>query len=371
MGPSAKTPEKPQLTPLGHTGFVREDFGRQFVPHSNESITCALPLMAGTLILFGTTSGLKVLSTFREAAVRNIWTGLAVWDIRVLRITEEEGKTPKGSVLVLCGGVEDPNSPGKPKVKGGEVEARVWKLGSLASLGRWSATLGDQWEGLDLTPPKKGKGKGKEKSTTPIVSGSRLRGDGSSTRPISQEELDLAKEWTAAHVSLPTSTSTKPADIISVATRTDEPEIFVAIATPSHVLLHIGQSSSSGFSFRMCKVFYLPFAPSRIGLLELGRNVIAPPNRGESRGLSMDDKNQDLPRREPGVLGVYVSFGNRACVIRTDNSAVVDFKPPSGRGDMKGGGEWGEMQAFMVGGTEMYLFTRGSETLVYPVGFAY
>jgi hypothetical protein len=359
-------PEKPQVERLAQTGFAREDFGSRFIPHSNDRITCVLPLMAGTLILFGTTTGLKVLSTNRGTTIRNVWTGLPVWDIRVLRITAEEGRTPKGSALVLCGGAEDPNNPGKPKSKGGEVEARVWKLGSLASLGRWAVTLGESWEGLDLTPPprKTSKGKGKEKAP---VNGAGARPIAAGTtpgRPISEEELRMAKDWSSAFVSLPTSTSTKPADIISVATRTHEPEIYVAIATPSHVLLHIGQSSASGFSFRACKIFYLPMGPARIGLIELARNAIVPPSRRESR----DGLDKDRPWPEPGILGIYVSFGSRACVIRSDNSAVVDFQPPSGRGRGRGGGEWGDMQPFRVHDTEMYLFTRGSETLIYPVG---
>jgi hypothetical protein len=283
----------------------------------------------------------------------------------VLRITAEEGRTPKGSALVLCGGVEDPNNPGKPKSKGGEVEARVWKLGSLASLGRWAATLGENWEGLDLTPPPKktGKGKGKEKAPVNGAGARSIAAGTSPGRPISEEELRMAKDWSSAFVSLPTSTSAKPADIISVATRTHEPEIYVAIATPSHVLLHIGQSSASGFSFRACKIFYLPMGPARIGLIELARNAIAPLSRRESR----DSLEKDRTWPEPGILGIYVSFGSRACVIRSDNSAVVDFQPPSGRGRGRGSGEWGDMQPFRVHDTEMYLFTRGSETLIYPV----
>lgn len=372
---------------LSRTDLFCVDFGSPYARQSTSAVTCALPLYNGSLVIFGSADGLSVLDTSGEAEVpvRRVWTGLAVWDIRVLRCVEDEksggGKTPRGSVMLLCGGQEDPKTPGQPKRKGGGVEVRVWRLGSLASLARWSAEREPGWKGLEMGPPPlveskkaptqaqaQGKGKGLFSAFKRTTSSDRpgvmspdtavsSRGGLATTVPDpGVPGVQLARAWANDWLGLVGSTTGKPADILGATHRQHRDTMYIAISTTSHILLHVGQVSPSGITFRSTRKFYLPFAPSAIGLLDVSDDA------REVRGGETS-------------LGIWVSFaggggggGGAASVIRNSDSAVLDFKPPSGqgRGKSKGSVEWTGVQSVRAKGREYYAFARGSETIVYP-----
>lgn len=264
--------------------------------------------------------------------------------MRVLRCVDDGDKTPKGSIAILCGGVEDPARPGRPKPKSGEVEVRIWRLGSLASLARWTSSEGARWKGLDMTPEGK-KGKGKEKSILSIFKPKRTNSTPMELKDEKSPDLLLAKAWSADWIKLDPASGGKSADVLSFSLRQQADDVYLAIATTSHILLHVGIVVPSGVSFRSTRKFYLPFAPSAMGLLEVL-----------------------TPTGDPS-LGIWISFatgmGGMASVIRNSDSAVLDFKPPSGQGG-KGAEGWAEMQNIWSNGKELYSFSRGYETVVYP-----
>lgn len=324
------------------------DFGSAYAQQSTSTITCALSLYGGALILFGTADGLRVASVSQEVPVRVVWTGMPVWDIRVLRCIEDGNKTPRGSVAILCGGHEDPNRPGKPRTKGGEVEVRIWRLGSLASLARWTAEMPMGWKGLDMVPISK-KGKGKERSFFSSFSPKKAEKTSDPGIDPNSPAIRLATAWASDFLCLDSTTTGKPADVLDFSLRQRGGKVYIAIATTTHVLLHVGIIVTSGVSFRSTRKFYLPFPPTAIGLLD----VLTP--TGETS------------------LGIWISFGSGgmggsgvASVIRNSDSAVLDFKPPSGQGAGKGGGEWSGMQNVWTSGKEVYAFHRGGETMIYP-----
>ncbi|RXK42250.1 hypothetical protein M231_00609 [Tremella mesenterica] len=347
-------------------------------PHSTCPPTCSLTLFDGDLILLGTAEGLKSLNS---QGARHVWTGLPVWNIRILSVFfTEEGQTPRGTVAVFCGG------DGK---KGGEV--RVWKLESLVSLGRWSAMQDLSHGGIDLSVSS-GKGKGKIRShgneerrdmgiaeawagdfvvlsvkdvlcmttgssksmiVTPQVgpfnnndpnhngvnggggfgdrSGvSSVRSVGSGVRPNGTSGMtggEIANEITRSNE------------------QSDETPIIIAIGTKDLVFLFLGRSSfSSPIQFKTKKSFYLPSSPHHLSLLTLSTPLI----------IDHELDSEDLS------LGIFVSFGSKACLIKVVDSTVTDL-------DLgKKGKEWGPVRWIgMRDEGEVGVFTRGNESFVF------
>ncbi|KAJ3487299.1 hypothetical protein NLJ89_g11728 [Agrocybe chaxingu] len=126
-------------------------FGSRFLPHTTSRIRCVLPLLGDRMLLVGHDEGLSVLDMFPqqwtedgdvltkgpdEAHCWPIWRGECVYQMAVLEVEENGTGTPQGVVLAIVG-----PSPDSPTV-GKEPEIlrtpRMYNLGSLISLARWT-----------------------------------------------------------------------------------------------------------------------------------------------------------------------------------------------------------------------------------------
>jgi hypothetical protein len=198
----------------------------------------------------------------------------------------------------------------------------------------------------------KGKGKGKERSFFSPFRKASASAAVPAGNVLDDPTIPLAKAWSADWIRLDARTTGKSADVLAFSLRQQGETVYIAIATTTHILLHVGVVVPSGVSFRSTRKFYLPFAPAAIGLLEVF-----------------------TPNGEPS-LGIWISFStggmSMASVIRNSDSAVLDFSPPSGQGTGRGGSTaavgsaWTEMQNVWTNGREVYAFHRGGETIVYP-----
>ena len=335
------------------------DYGSQYVPHANSAITCTLALPED-LVLFGTTNGLRVLVERDSGVSKGVWTGLPIWDLKVLKYERGQGNNLKGSVLVLCGGSED-GSNARPRK---DSEARVWKLESLFHLAQWAMTLEDS-DAIDLSP-KSGKGKGK---ALPFRGMSFAGSSSSSKAPhrTSREpkRSEMAHRWAADFTLLPTGTG--PSTILAIASHITGTEMSLALATPNSIVLHQGQVTSTGsFAFSPAKIFYIPFSPTAISLidLEIVGSISDTLNDASSSLFEWDDAASEMSLGEGvvgGTLGLFVTFsGARGCVIRTSDSGVVELK--------KGGrGEWMPVIKVKLPTGEVNVFTRGTSSFLFTV----
>ena len=325
--------------PLSPTSLSLTEIGSRFVPHSTATITSLLPLPEG-LVLLGTTEGLRCLSV-SDGTSSPVWTGSPVWDMRLLRSLPGN----KGSVLVHCGGTED-GSSGRPKK---DAEARIYKLESLHSLAKWTRAQ-TNYGGLELEVKKKGKG-----LSLPFSKPETKRS------PSDRAGEELARAWAGNYTTL------SATNVLAVTTQITPNEINLGMATPNSIVVHTGTATPNGqFAFAAPQTFYIPFAPSSISFIEMEIMGTLPEVRqdNESSLFEWDDAESIMDIGEATVgatLGVFCTFpGARGCVIRTGDSGVVELK--------KGGrGEWHPVQKVMSGDVEVYLFTRGSETFIFPV----
>ena len=337
--------------PLPPTELQRVDYGSRFIPHSYAPITSTLAVIDGFSLL-GTSQGLSALADGPNGGVKPIWTGFPVWDMKLLR-HDGSNEAPRGTVLFHCGGIED-GSTGRPKK---DAEARVYKLDALLGLARW-ASQQDDYEGLDLGASRKGKGKafsikGSFNSKTPPKRTS-----------ASRQGEDLAVAWANEYNTLPGDTT----NVMSISTFIKPEEINIAVSTPNSIIVHVGTQTPAGpYTFAPPRPFYIPFTPTTFSFVELEIQGSLPESR-EDNGSSLfewDDAESIMDIGEAVVgrtLGLFTTFtGARGCVIRTADSGVVELK--------KGGrGEWLQLQRVRSGEAEVYLFTRGAETFVFPVG---
>ncbi|PPQ63136.1 hypothetical protein CVT24_005776 [Panaeolus cyanescens] len=126
-------------------------FGSRFLPHTTSQIRCVLPLLSDRLILVGHDDGLSVLDMFpqewsdegeinmkgpNEAYCRQIWKGECVYQMSILEVEDQGVGTPQGVVLAVVGPSSDSGiSHRDPEsIK----NARMYNLGSLISLARWT-----------------------------------------------------------------------------------------------------------------------------------------------------------------------------------------------------------------------------------------
>lgn len=342
------------------TDLVRIDYGSRFLAHSTSTITSILALPAGP-ILVGTAEGLRLVMPSMEDPPKTVWTGLPVWDMTILKQDAGNGGTPRGSVLVLCGGSEDGQS-GRPKR---DAEARVWKLESLASLARWSALQEVDYDGLELGPPK-GKGKGvasgfRAFSRSVSSSGSTSSSTNRTIRP--PNGYDLALRWSTDYTVLPSGHQ----PVLAMTTNITATEMSIALATPESIVLHSGRITETGsYSFSPAKTFYIPFAPTSVSIveLEIPGSVVSVESDGSSSLFEWDDDRSESSLGEGvvgGVLGLFITFsGARGCVIRTNDLKIVELKK-GGRGD------WLPMQKVRLPQGEVYTFTRGSSSFIFGV----
>lgn len=211
--------------------------------------------------------------------------------------------THRGTVLVLCGGVEDGTSS-RPKR---DAECRLYKLESLTSLAQWAAHQYG-YGGIDLLP-KKDKGKGIASSFRSLSRGS----SSSSTKPagtVDPEGINLARRWAAEYTVLPVGDRA----VLGMATHTTKTEMAIALATPDSVVLHLGKVTSTGsFSFAPAKAFYVPFPPKTISIVELEIPGSIPETMDDcsSSLFEWDDDRTESTLGEGvvgGLLGLFVTF---------------------------------------------------------------
>lgn len=273
----------------------------------------------------------------------------------LLKQDTSAGGTPRGTVLILCGGVED-SSTGRPKR---DAEARLFKLESLSSLAQW-ASLQYGYEGLNLLP-KKDKGKGIASSFRSMSMGS---GPSVKLPPMSEPNgVDLARRWAGDYTVLPVGGKA----VLAMATHITSSEMAIALATPDSVVLHQGKVTQSGsFSFSPAKTFYIPFPPTTISIVELEIPGSVPEVTSDcsSSLFEWDDDRTESTLGEGvvgGLLGLFVTFaGARGCVVRTNDLRIVELK--------KGGrGEWLPAQKVTLVQGEIYVFTRGTSSFLFGV----
>ncbi|WVQ84090.1 hypothetical protein IAT38_006235 [Cryptococcus sp. DSM 104549] len=498
--PYAHLPLAARPTPLPNTSLLSLAYGSPFIPHASAPITCALPLLAGRLVLLGTEAGLRILNTDEEdAPAKGVWWGLPVWEIHILHLAPPNGgSTPRGTVLLLCGGAPDSSHPGRPK-RGSGAHVRLYKLESLVSLARWSALQAKGYAGLDMSSGSggggggsggggggagglgrmgslsglgsfRGKGKGKGRmgsdewtmvdrwslnSSTNATSQASTSSPSSSPTPSGE---DLPRLWAADHTYLRTPSSTtqgpsssKPSsDCLTTAVFRNQHRIFLAVGTGTQVVVHAGippdpdqpgSSEGDGCRFTGARTLYLPAPPVHLAFLQLPGNDLTPDDSssapGGYAGAEEEDDTTSLfeyddlptprsrsdtsheplrarsssyssrssyargappPLAEAGQsgspsLGLFVSFGSRACLIRVVDSAVLDFKLRSGTGSGGGGGgglgglggdggagkgDWGALETLVLPGGgvdgggeggEVYVMTRGKETFLFAAPF--
>ncbi|WWD22135.1 hypothetical protein CI109_106624 [Kwoniella shandongensis] len=446
--PRVPVPHRPTAviaTRLPSTSLLRLDYGSASLPHSDQTTTCVLPLLSGRLVILGTAGGLRLLNTEDESSpITVIWKGLAVWEIRILQKMNQDqdqeddgdgdvqrGNPVRGSVMVLCGGIEDPNKPGKPK-KGTGAEVRVYKLENLTSLAQWSSIQHPSYTGIDLAPAPalRGAGKGKGKEGIEWIKfgshGLNLGPSPTSLRTLSLTDPpvpprsdpnsnSLPLSWTKDHFVLPSTASTSSSasssssDGLTTAIFTSPERLFVAIATTTHIIIHGGfptVGDPASCTFTASRSFYLPVPPSYVSFLRLPSTNISPntpsrslttpltttTNRDDAESVfeyedyassiyngrtpSMTSSSTDPPSigeeegedGKPAELGLYVSFGSRACLIRITDSTVLDFK--LGKSGSGGKGDWGAFETLLLeGGGEVYVMTRGKETFLFAAPF--
>ncbi|WVQ76792.1 hypothetical protein IAR50_006466 [Cryptococcus sp. DSM 104548] len=416
-------------SPIEHTPFTSISFGSPFIRHASSSITCSLPVLGRRLLLYGTAEGLMVLDTDEEETpAKMIWFGLPVWHLEVLSSYQPlNSSTPKGSILLLCGGDEDPAQLGYPK-KGSGAELRVYSLSSLVSLARWSALQQSGYQGRNMTPEgARAKGSGQwtmvdQFSIHPTFGA----GGGQAEAPSASAggQADLPKAWARDYIVLQRGTArersgsirrsgsighvaVKHQDVLYATVWQGDGRVYVAAGMTSQAVIHEGTVDHDGLTtFTRRKSLALPGAPVWTGFMKLPGNGYMP-GRAESIDLADDDASTlfgfDRPpssltrtsssysnspsrrtlsrasSRTPSVkdtlnLGLYVSFGQKACVICISDAIVLGIKSRGHDGD--GMGEWGPLKRLVMpdGGVEgeageVYAITRGRETCLFASPF--
>ncbi|TYJ52687.1 hypothetical protein B9479_006693 [Cryptococcus floricola] len=407
-------------SPLENTPFTSVSFGSPFIRHSAASITCSLPVLGGRLLLYGTAEGLMVLdSDEEEAPAKMIWSGLPVWQIEIISSRQSpSSSTPKGSILLFCGGNEDSAKLGHPK-KGSGTEIRVYSLASLISLARWSALQQPGYQGRDMAPEGS---RAKEWTMVDQVSIHPLS-DRQAPSASAGGQTDLPKAWSGDYTVLQRSTASekignrrrsgsvgnvavRSQDILCTVVWRDEGRVYVASGMTSQAVVHEGTVDQDGMTtFIRKKSLALPAAPVWMGFMKLPENGFMP-SRAESIDLADDASSvfeydrppsslsrtsssyssmrsrQSLSRsgsRAPSVkdnlnLGLYVSFGQKACLIGVSDAVVLGIKSRGHDGD--GMGEWGPLKRLVLpdGGLrgeagEVYAITRGRETCLFASPF--
>ncbi|WWC59252.1 uncharacterized protein I303_101802 [Kwoniella dejecticola CBS 10117] len=430
-------PAGAQPTLLSTSSLLRLDYGSSTETHSGHAITCAYPLN-GSLVLLGTSNGLKVLNTDEmDRASRDIWVGLPVWEMHPL----SHHASGKGYLILLVGGTEDPNKNVSPKPKKNSgTQVRIYNLRSLISLVKYSAIQLDSYTGIDLAQEKakaqKGKKKGKEvewimvdrsKSISSLSSQQRQQ----QQQAVHQNKEELLKSWCEDYTFLSSpkhSSSSSQGDNLLINTYMSPSKIFVAVGTSNNVIIHgafPNVTSNSGLNagegegeqeirFTASRQFYLPAQPTHISFLQLPSNPDLPTSLTQGRSQSSrhvaeddtsslfsyddgasiytrgsgdsgqtisppppqfnDTSSSNGPSNAAPSLGLYVSFGSKACLIRVSDSTVLDLKlkksspSPSSFGGNKG--DWGGMETLTLqGGGEVYVITRGKETFLFSAPF--
>ncbi|KAK6903941.1 hypothetical protein I203_107452 [Kwoniella mangroviensis CBS 8507] len=423
---------KPTILP--NSALLRIDYGRSLEPHSTYSINCAYPVPKSNLVIMGTSHELKVLNTdLMENTTRNIWFNLPVWEIHPLSLSTSSSK---GYIIMLVGGAEEISKPtldSKPKRNSG-TQVRIYSLKSLISLAKYSSVQPASYLGIDLSSHKgkeKGKGKSRDKDG---VEWTMIDGTSSiSSMSQHQSKDDLVKAWsddyTILHSGKPHQNQSQ-GDIMLITSFISQSRIFVAVGTSNHVIVHGAfppvqdhgsqEMLEEQIRFTASRTFYLPCQPQHISFLQLpslpdlpispslsslpserggGASVLddsaslfsyddrASIRTGNSNGSSgsnnppaFNDNDENTENQIPS-LGLYVSFGSKACLIRVNDSTVLDLKLKTSSGStsviglgMGGGGgskgDWGGLETLRLkGGGEVYVITRGKETFLFSAPF--
>ncbi|WWC87084.1 uncharacterized protein L201_001970 [Kwoniella dendrophila CBS 6074] len=322
-----------------------------------------------------------------------------------------------GHIILLVGGVEDTSKGySKPKKSSG-TEVRIYNLRSLISLARYTNSQSNQYGGIDLSKGKE-KGKGKAKADTEWTTTNTLTlRDLSISQPnIPQEELPkaLSEDYTILRSGRGSSTQ---GDTLLVKTYISASRIFVVIGTSSSIVIYgalrsPNENSGGIGEFTSARTFYLPSQPNHISFIQLPSihdlpisttqqadlqddtaSLFSYDDRSPINTRSSNESGNTLPRPPPSIreaersdnnipsLGLYVSFGSRACLIRVSDSTVLDLKLQSksssvgntiamGLSGALTKGDWGDILALKLnGGSEIYVVTRGKETFLFSAPF--
>ncbi|WVW78674.1 hypothetical protein I302_100634 [Kwoniella bestiolae CBS 10118] len=421
---TASTPAQPirylpagaKPTVLPNSSLLRIDYGSPSEPHSRYSINCAYPIPSSNLIILGTSNGLKLLNTdLDQETTRNVWFNLPVWEIHPLSVSPSSSSG--GYIVLLVGGTEELSKPSlesRPKRNSG-TQVRIYTLKSLISLAKYSSVQPPNYMGLDLYPLK-GKGKAKETGWTMIDRSSSI-----SSVSQRQRSDELVRAWSDDYTILPSGKNTSSqGDVSLVTTYISQSRIFVALGTSTHVIVHgafppaARPQDQEEIRFTASRTFYLPSQPLHISFLQLpsipdlpsSPSLSSTAQGSTSRVLddtaslfSYDDRasirtggsngsgnpppafndTQDNAENNIPSLGLYVSFGSKACLIRVNDSTVLDLKlkkstnGTSGLAGIAGGGskgDWGSLETLRLkGGGEVYVITRGKETFLFSAPF--
>ncbi|KAH9482300.1 hypothetical protein JR316_0004398 [Psilocybe cubensis] len=376
-------------------------FGSRFLPHTTSQIRCVLPLMTDKILLIGHDDGLSVLDMFPqewtesgdmttkgpdEAQCRPVWRGESVYQMTILESEDRGTGTPQGVVLAVVGPSQDAVSVGK------DVEAlrtaRMYNLGSLISLARWTIAqkgaqpLNLRYMGITQapsTPSKKHKAHGsiarnlKALSTgnppleppssyqtflspTGASGPSLARGPSSlsersfTNRSVSDQSTwdvvdDLPLRWATDFVPLASPGSRLVGvSVLGYATWSDENRKgtggqLLAITTKNNILLY--ETPKGERAYRFVKEFYTPLQPRNIAFIQQSVSESRSPleerspsrfhshKRSESGGAIkglVNGASSPMPLSYGTHLSLFVIFDKKAGWIRLADSAVGEVE---------------------------------------------
>ncbi|KAF9534614.1 hypothetical protein CPB83DRAFT_878973 [Crepidotus variabilis] len=378
-------------------------FGSRFLPHSTTQIRCVLPLGGNRMLLVGHDDGLSVFDMFPQEWTDDgevitkgpgdgrcypIWRGEMVHQMSLLEIEDTGSGTPQGVVLAIVG----PSVEVGSAFRDGDVvkAARLYNLGSLMSLARWTITqrgtkplelhrvanfqapgtpskrhrhqgsIARSFKNLAYSPPQHQNSELSSQSllspvNSPgsILSRSRPPSErGSPPRQDSDESSwdvvdDLPLRWATDFVPLAGPGSRLAgSSVVCFATWSDETRKgkglggqLLAIATKAAILLY--ETPKGERAYRFVKEFYTPLQPRNLAFVQQATND-AKPSRESSMGKInhthrrsssggalkgvVNSSSSSTPLRFGTHLSIFVVFDKKAGLIRLADAAVGEVE---------------------------------------------
>ncbi|WWC67742.1 uncharacterized protein I206_101654 [Kwoniella pini CBS 10737] len=388
-------------TLLCDSSLLRLDYGSSIESQSSHPINCVYPLNE-SLVLLGTSHGLKVLNMDdKDKSCRNIWVGLPVWEIHAL----SHQSSGKRYLILLVGGIEESTKDLNPKPKKNSgTQVRIYNSKSLISLAKYSSIQVDTYIGIDLSQAKSAKGKKKSKQIEWIMidRSSSISSNTSQPQNVHKNIEELAKSWSEDYTCL-SSNDNSQGDNLLIQTYISPLRIFVAIGKSNNITIHgaFPNSIDEEIRFSVSRQFYLPAQPIYISFLQLPFTPNSSLPSSDSQRHLIDDETSSLfsyddsastctrvigigenlttsPRidgqcslcsenHSTHSLGLYISFGSKACLIRIKDSTVLDFKLKQSSNNRS---DWSKFETLKLkDGIEIYVITRGKETFLFSAPF--